>query len=60
MMRPSAGLQGTQDLSGGHVNQPSGPEETWLDKMMHSCALGFTDLTLGDRSQGNSSRGIVE
>lgn len=41
------------------VNQPSGPEETWPDKMMHSCDFRFTDLTLGGRSQGNGARGTV-
>lgn len=41
------------------VNQPSGPEETWPDKTMSSYAFGFTDFTLGVRSQGNSSRRIV-
>lgn len=41
------------------MNRPIGPEETWPDKMMYSCDLGFTELALGEGSQGNNSRGIV-
>lgn len=36
------------------MSWPSGPQDSWPDTMMHSC-----DLILGERAQGNCSRGIV-
>ena len=58
-MKPTAGLWGNRNSLMWGVNQPSGPEKTWPDKTMSSYAFGFTDFTLGGRSQGNSSRRIV-
>lgn len=47
MMRPTAGLQGAQDPTGGHMNQPGGPEDTGLTRCCIPVPLGSLILLLG-------------